>query len=123
MNLFVMLKTVIISFLTGPATLMYPERQRKYTTITRGMINIDINQCIFCGLCGKKCPTDSIIVSKENREWTIDRLRCITCGACVEVCPKKCLAMGNHYSPCTTDRVGALYTAKAGSLPEKTDQA
>ena len=100
---------------------MHPEKQRVYANIARGRIIIDIEACIFCGLCSRRCPTDAITVRKENRQWSIDRLYCITCGSCVEVCPKKCLQMNNHYSSAVTGRDQALFTATASAPALFTD--
>ena len=105
MRIFVMAKTVIRNLLKGPATLMYPKRKRVYTRITRGRIENEIEKCIFCGLCGKRCPTYAITVSKENREWDIDCLKCCVCNLCVEICPVKCLSTDNHYFPPVTERL------------------
>jgi aldehyde:ferredoxin oxidoreductase len=109
MKLFTMSKTVLRNLFTGPATLMYPQRKRVYTPITRGRVEITINDCIFCGLCGKRCPTHSIMVTKDTKEWQIDRLKCCACNLCVEICPKKCLSMENHYFPPVTERDQAIY--------------
>ncbi|HPS59144.1 MAG TPA: 4Fe-4S binding protein [Spirochaetota bacterium] len=119
MNLFRMAKTVTKSLFTGPATLMYPARERVYAEIARGHIEIEINICIFCGMCSRKCPTDAITVTKENRQWTIDRLNCTACGRCVEVCPVKCLHMNNRYSAAVTDRKAAIFTAAAAPGADK----
>lgn len=109
MKLFTMTKTVTKNLVKGPATLMYPQKQRVYTKITRGQVENDINNCIFCGICSKRCPTYAIVVTKEPKEWEIDRLKCCACNLCVEVCPKNCLSMGNHYCPPVTDRASALH--------------
>ena len=109
MKFFTMSKTVLRNLITGPATLMYPQRKRVYTPITRGIVEITINDCIFCGLCSKRCPTHSIVVTKDSKEWQIDRLKCCACNLCVEICPKKCLIMENHYFPPVTDRGQAIY--------------
>jgi len=116
MKIFTMTKTVARNLAQGPATLMYPQRQRVYTPITRGRIENDIDKCIFCGLCARRCPTQAIVVGKEGKEWQIDRLKCCICNLCVEVCPVKCLATDNHYAPAVTARENAIQR-EAQSLP------
>ena len=112
MRSFTMTKTVIKNLVKGPATLMYPKKKRVFTRISRGSVEIDIQKCIFCGICSKRCPTYAIIVTKvtkENKEWEIDRLKCCTCNLCVEVCPKKCLSMTNQYTPPVRDKTMGIY--------------
>jgi len=106
MSVFVMTTIILRNLFSPPATRRYPTRVKEphYAAGSRGHIEIDIETCIFCGACAKRCPTDAIIVTKPDREWNIDRLRCCTCNACVEVCPKKCLAMGVHYTKPTVTR-------------------
>ncbi|MDD5747146.1 MAG: 4Fe-4S dicluster domain-containing protein [Candidatus Omnitrophica bacterium] len=98
MKFFVMAKTVLRNLFSAPATRRYPAIRRPYYKNTRGSISIAVDQCIFCGMCSRKCPSAALTVVKAGKKWTINRLRCIACGYCVEVCPKQCLAMGNHYS-------------------------
>jgi ech hydrogenase subunit F len=85
--------------MSRPATRLYPFEKRTPYKITRGSISIEIDKCIFCGICQKKCPSVAITVTKATKDWQINRLRCIACNACVEACPKKCLNMENMYSP------------------------
>jgi len=85
--------------LSRPATRLYPFQKRPSYKNTRGSISIEMDKCILCGICQKKCPTQAIIVTKATKDWQINRLRCIACNACVEACPKKCLIMENMYSP------------------------
>jgi ech hydrogenase subunit F len=92
-------KVIARSALSKYATRLYPFEKREPFAITRGHIAIDINACIFCSLCQKKCPTHAIAVDKAQKTWSIDRMKCIQCGACVEACPKKCLTMEHAYSP------------------------
>lgn len=122
MRIFVMARTVIRNLFQGPATLMYPTKKREYTKITRGAIENEIGKCIFCGLCGKRCPTYAITVSKENREWVIDRLKCCVCNLCVEICPVKCLSTHNHYfTPVTGSRAGICAMRPEDPVPESVE--
>jgi formate hydrogenlyase subunit 6/NADH:ubiquinone oxidoreductase subunit I len=108
-----MTKTVTKNLLGGPATLMYPKVKRNFTAITRGRIENNINKCIFCGLCSRRCPTYAITVTKGIKEWQIDRLKCCTCNLCVEICPVKCLSMERQYSPPVSEKTEAIYTMRA----------
>ncbi len=92
-------KVVSRSALSRPATRLYPFEKRPFYKNTRGAVAIDIDRCILCGICQKRCPTQAITVTKAAKDWQINRLRCISCGACVDACPKKCLWLENKYSP------------------------
>lgn len=109
MKIFTMTKTVTRNLAKGPATLMYPQRERVFAALTRGRIENDIDRCIFCGLCSRRCPTYAIAVTKEDKTWQIDRLKCCTCNLCVEVCPVKCLSTFNHFAPPVTSREMAMH--------------
>jgi len=96
--MFDMLGNVIKNLFSRPATRMYPFEKRASFKGTRGQIKgINIDDCIFCGICSKKCPADAIKVSRDEKSWEIDKFRCVICGACTEACPKKCIIMDEAY--------------------------
>ena len=119
MSFLSMTRNIAQNLFEGPSTRRYPKEKREYEPKSRGMIGIDIEACIFCGLCSRRCPTGALTVRKDRKEWEIDGLRCIFCGYCVEVCPKKCLSMANHYSPCVTVREDAIHLEKQAPGPAK----
>lgn len=93
-----MTKTILKSLVHGPYTDLYPIKPRENFERTRGSIENDIENCIFCSMCVKRCPTQALAVVKADKYWSIERMQCIQCGYCVEVCPKKCLSMRGEYT-------------------------
>ena len=92
-----MLKSVLKNLFGKPATRLYPFVRREAFADTRGLLDIDISKCIFCGLCAKRCPANALAVTKKPQpSWTVDAYRCILCGYCLEACPKKCLVMRSY---------------------------
>lgn len=57
-----------------------------------GEITIDTEKCIYCGLCSKNCPAETIITDRKTKSWAINPKQCLHCGACVNRCPKKALS-------------------------------
>lgn len=102
---------VLKNLVHAPVTKKYPKEPCRVFERTRGHVAIQIDQCIFCGICSKKCPTHAIGVNKAEKYWEIERLKCIQCNSCVEQCPKKCLEMANSYTPPTTGSQTEVYRA------------
>jgi len=114
MPFFRMTKTILKSLFRKPSTVKYPfGGPRVYHANTRGKVLIEVQNCIFCGICQRKCPTTAITVAKADKKWTINRLRCISCGACVDVCPKKCLKLDTQYTPVQTDKLEESFNQNA----------
>jgi len=92
--------TVVKNLLKKPATRKYPFEVREPFEKYRGELIIDIEKCIFCGMCARKCPCQCITVDKTAGTWACDPHECITCGYCVDACPTKCLTFKDvHRKP------------------------
>ena len=102
-------KTVMKSLFSKPATAMYPVVKNEFNSNTRGSLEMaKIDDCIFCGICSKRCPAGAIEVSKPDQRWEIDRTRCIVCGYCADICPKNCLATQENYTLPMQDKTNAI---------------
>ena len=89
--------------LRKPSTSRYPFEPRRALAGSRGHLIFTKDNCVYCTVCAKKCPTGALGVNRAQKRWTIDRLLCITCGYCVEACPKKSLEMATaHGNPAVT---------------------
>lgn len=53
----------------------------------------DLEKCVYCTLCAKKCPQEAIVVDREKKAWTLDEEKCVGCGLCEMSCPKKAIEM------------------------------
>ena len=105
-------KMIMRSLGGKPATLMYPVIPREWKERTRGRIEIEIDDCIFCGICSRKCPTDAITVKRDEKRWTIERMGCIQCSCCVEACPKDCLTNRAGYTSPNSEKIVDTFVKK-----------
>lgn len=101
--------TLMKNLFSKPVTKKYPEEPAVYPERMRGHIEIDIDQCISCGLCTRNCPPRCITVDKNAGTWTINRFDCIACGYCTQKCPKKCLHLVPGYQPPGPQKASATY--------------
>lgn len=92
------------SLFKKPETIQYPAQKRFVPEGLKGHIVINIDDCILCGICVKRCPTGALTVDKPAGTWSIDRFRCVQCGNCVRECPKDCLSMNPAYAPPATKK-------------------
>lgn len=89
--------TVLKNLFSKPVTINYPAEPMEYPKRSRGHIEIDIDDCILCGLCSRSCPSGALTVDRAAGKWNIDRFDCVQCGYCVEKCPKSCLSIVPGY--------------------------
>ncbi|MHC1702009.1 MAG: 4Fe-4S dicluster domain-containing protein [Humidesulfovibrio sp.] len=117
-----MLPTVIANLFAKPATRNYPFFVRENFEHARGELINDIDRCIFCGTCARKCPSQCLAVTKDKAgdktegSWTLEFFACVGCGVCVDVCPVNCLSQKTSHRPVATQR--AVITLR-GTLPER----
>lgn len=58
-----------------------------------GYPQADLDQCVFCTLCAKKCPAEALTVDRIEKKWELNKDACLSCGLCASNCPKKCISM------------------------------
>ena len=105
------LKVTIQHFFKKSSTLRYPEQQRAFSPVYRGLHVLKRDpegreRCTACGLCALSCPAEAItMIAAERKEeemnlyreekyasmYEINMLRCIFCGLCEEACPKEAI--------------------------------
>ncbi|MCR5054580.1 MAG: 4Fe-4S dicluster domain-containing protein [Lachnospiraceae bacterium] len=102
-----------------PVTTKYPFVPFEYPERARGHIDIEIDQCIGCGMCVRACPSSALSVNKNEGTWTINRFDCIVCGYCVEKCPKKCLSAVPGYQEPEGEKGEATYQKSPEVLAEE----
>ncbi|MDD3890072.1 MAG: 4Fe-4S binding protein [Syntrophomonadaceae bacterium] len=99
----IMIPNIISNLTHGPRTRIYPLEVRKLPTGARGHIEFDMEKCIFCSLCMKRCPADAIIVDRKGKTLTFAPLRCIVCEACIEGCAKDAITLYEQWRPPVTE--------------------
>jgi len=78
-------------FLKRP-TINYPTETILFTDRFRGILEVDDDLCIGCGICAMHCPNQCIFMvpyekGKPPMIPEIDLIHCMYCGVCTEVCP------------------------------------
>lgn len=82
--MFEMTKNVLANILGKSCTRLYPFEKRELFDRVRGRLDIVGEECIFCGTCARKCPSQCIEVDVKARTWTCDPFACVYCAVCVE---------------------------------------
>lgn len=93
-----MMRRSVINLFSRPFTTKYPKVKADLPEGNRGRVEWKMEDCIFCMLCQKNCPTLAISTDKAAKTQSVTRNRCLACSRCVEVCPTKCIRMVPTYS-------------------------
>lgn len=126
MSLMTFTKIALRNLFSKPVTTKYPFEPAKYPERSRGHIELNLEECILCGNCGRHCPTETIQVDRKKGTWSMNRFDCVQCGNCIQYCPKKCLTIVPGYFTPGVEKVCETYTkpvsapkpaAKTGSVP------
>ena len=94
-----MLPILMRNLVSRPATTKYPNVSADIPKGNRGRLDWDMEKCILCGLCQKRCPTLAVTMDKNVGTISLQVHRCISCGVCAEICPKSAIGMSRDYSP------------------------
>ncbi len=54
---------------------------------------VDIERCVFCGLCEKSCTYGAIHQDKEAKVLEINEEKCFHCGLCITRCKLRAITM------------------------------
>ncbi len=114
--------TILKNLFSKPATTTYPFEPFKYPEGTRGHIENDIDNCIFCGMCTRNCPTRCLTIDKEAHTWTINRFDCLACEYCTVVCPKKCLHTVEGYQEPMPEKSSVTYTMSEEAIAAEAEK-
>ena len=96
------------NLVSRPATRRYPTVVRPPFPGARGTLEFDLESCVLCGLCVRRCPTVALTCIREERLFAIEQLRCIACGVCVDACNKNSLRLSPERRPVhTSAEIGA----------------
>jgi len=114
-----MTTTVLKNLLTKFATRLYPFATRETFKDVKGELKIEMDKCILCGICQMRCPSQCIVVSKQEKTWQVDPFACVYCGICVEACPVKCLFQERLYRAPLAEKDMVLHVQqeKAPAVP------
>lgn len=93
-----------------PVTVCYPQEELAAPERLRGHIVNDMDVCICCGMCARRCPAGALAVDRKGGTWSIDPYACVVCGECIESCPKHCLSMDTARTPVAADKTPTVET-------------
>lgn len=121
--MFEMTKNVLRNLAGKYSTRLYPFVIREPYQGFRGRLEQNIDECIFCRACEKRCPSLCITLDTKNYTWSCDPFACVYCGLCVDVCPTHCLSMANIHRSAVGERESMFYQGKPPKKKAKAEKA
>lgn len=103
-------KIAMRNLFSPPVTSKYPFAPAQYPQQSRGHIEVNMSKCILCGLCSKHCPTETIVIDRKAKTWSMNRFDCVQCQNCVNVCPKSALTIVPGYFAPGVEKVTETYS-------------
>lgn len=116
-------KMTLRSLFGKPETVRYPFEEPEHPAALRGCVHFNDEDCIYCGICEKRCPTNAISVEKKEKTWSINHFGCIQCESCVRECPKGCLSMDAVIVHPSKEKVVETFRKPELDEEEKAEQA
>jgi Ni,Fe-hydrogenase III small subunit/Pyruvate/2-oxoacid:ferredoxin oxidoreductase delta subunit len=74
----------------------YPKKQID-SSLYIGKPEINLEKCMYCGECQKRCPSQAIQINQETKTIGINLDECIFCGLCEEVCVVYAITMSTQF--------------------------
>ncbi|MCB2202649.1 4Fe-4S binding protein [bacterium] len=109
--------SIMNAFFSPPETVDYPFGEVELPDGFRGLIEIDPDKCIGCGLCVRNCPTGAITLEKTSKDkFTLSYFaaRCAYCGECEAACRKGAIQHKNVVVKAMSERGGWVAVVERG---------
>ncbi|GBF11263.1 ATP-binding protein [Tepidibacillus sp. HK-1] len=66
-------------------------KQKESIPMMDKSLKLNEEQCTYCGICEKVCPTEAIKLTESEKNFTWIQEQCIDCHLCEDVCYRKAI--------------------------------